>query len=142
MITPAAFLALLLALGYVASREHVKRRDAEATADDWIASHSALEARHADAEAKAHTWQTLQAAEAELKRKAMEDRDWERMLRMLAEDEIERHRDTHACLPTLDGIAAHGVAQPVGEVVDDEPTWVGLVREVADVVPLKKRGAK
>lgn len=122
MITPAAFLALLLALGYVASREHVKRRDAEATADDWIASHSALEARHADAVAQAHTWQTLQAAEAELKRKAMEDRDWERMLRVIAE--AERDTAQTALRGLLTNLARQDLIEP------DEASSEGVVVEL------------
>ena len=137
-----------LPLGYFLWRASVRAEAAETSCDEWIASHSALEAKYHDVTARLASQRraTDTANDAADRQRVMAHRHRERaddLERLLVAEQArtEIHESTHACLPGLAGIAEHGVSDPAGEVVDDEPLWVGLVREVADVVPIK-RGAK
>jgi hypothetical protein len=142
VLWPVLLFGSVLTLGYLLSRAHDRldaaekalhktRRDLrEATADaealaDVVASHVEMVA--ANEGTIAHLRDQL--ADVEL---------------MLTTERArtEIHESSHVCLPTLPGIREHGVTEPAGEVVDDEPVWLGLVREVADVVPMKRGKAK
>lgn len=139
-------LIATLTLGYLWHRDHTNLQatidDRADTAAENVVRVAELEGTVAQLEERDDFWQQIYDARGDAllvwRDKA---KDTERLL-VAERARNEIHEASHCCLPTLDGIATHGVTNPVGEVVDDEPVWVGLVREVADVVPLQGRGRR